>query len=186
MKMNGYGEVDEVPTVSEKPPRTPRYRPILTVLWVALLAFFFAKVEIQIEGPAGWAAALPTWRIEQHWLLDIFWGGRAMTGYHAWVFSFMVLMFHFPAFFFQTWSWRLEARALASIMQFWVTEDFLWFVLNPAFGLDRFNPQNVPWQKHWFWVAPTDYWTFSTVAVVLFWYSFTVAQRQTRRAVQSS
>ncbi|MBV8618511.1 MAG: hypothetical protein JOY84_06605 [Curvibacter sp.] len=172
--------------MSEKPPRTPRYRPILTVLWVALLAFFFAKVEIQIEGPAGWAAALPTWRIEQHWLLDIFWGGRAMTGYHAWVFSFMVLMFHFPAFFFQTWSWRLEARALASIMQFWVTEDFLWFVLNPAFGLDRFNPQNVPWQKHWFWVAPTDYWTFSTVAVVLFWYSFTVAQRQTRRAVQSS
>jgi len=55
--------------------------------WVALMAFFFAKVEIQIEGAAGWASALPTWRIESHWLLDIFWGGRPMTGYHAWVFS---------------------------------------------------------------------------------------------------
>ncbi len=51
--------------------------------WVCLLAFFFAEVEIQIKGAQGWAAGLPTWRIEQHWLLDIFWGGRPMTGYHA-------------------------------------------------------------------------------------------------------
>ena len=162
--------------------RGRRYRPWLTVLWVALLAFFFAKVEIQIEGPAGWAAALPTWRIEQHWLLDIFWGGRPLTGYHAWIFSFMVLVFHYPAFFFQTWSWRLEARALASIMQFWVTEDFLWFVLNPAFGLERFSPQNIPWQKHWWWVAPTDYWTFSAVAIFLFWCSFRAASWERHRA----
>lgn len=157
--------------------------PLLTVAWVAVLAFFFAEVEIQIEGGAGWAAALPTWRIEQHWLLDIFWGGRAMTGYHAWIFSFMVLMFHFPLAFLQTWSWRLQARALACIMQFWVTEDFLWFVLNPDFGLARFDPQNVPWQKHWWWWAPTDYWTFSAVAIVLFWLSFKARGRQEQVAV---
>ncbi len=53
---------------------------LLTLCWVGLMAFFFAEVEIQIEGGAGWATSLPTWRIEQHWLLDIFWGGRAMTG----------------------------------------------------------------------------------------------------------
>ncbi|WP_019576616.1 hypothetical protein [Curvibacter lanceolatus] len=158
-------------------------RPLLTVAWVAVLAFFFAQVEIQIEGGAGWAAALPTWRIEQHWLLDIFWGGRAMTGYHAWIFSFMVLMFHFPLAFLQTWSWRLQARALACIMQFWVMEDFLWFVLNPDFGLARFDPQNVPWQKHWWWWAPTDYWTFSAVAIVLFWLSFKAAGPPQRAAV---
>src|SRR5450830_1359997 len=97
-------------------PGQPVERPLLTVAWVAVLAFFFAQVEIQIEGGAGWAAALPTWRIEQLWLLDIFWGGRAMTGYHAWIFSFMVLMFHFPLAFLQTWSWRLQARALAKAL----------------------------------------------------------------------
>jgi hypothetical protein len=64
--------------------RWPRI--MLTVGWVALLALFFAQTEIQIEGAAGWAAALPTWRIEHHWLLDLFWGGRPMTGYHAWCF----------------------------------------------------------------------------------------------------
>ena len=42
----------------------------LNVAWVLLMAIFFAEVEIQIEGGAGWATSLPTWRIEKHWLLD--------------------------------------------------------------------------------------------------------------------
>lgn len=145
---------------------------LMTLGWIALLGLFFAQTEIQIEGSAGWAANLPTWRIEKHWLLDIFWGGRAMTGYHAWVFPFITLFFHFPFFFMQQWSWRLQARAAASIMLFWITEDFLWFVMNPAFGLARFNPVDVPWHKHWLLGAPVDYWMFSTIALVLFWYSY--------------
>ena len=87
------------------PPRPPllsrrrqALRIALTLAWVLLLGRFFAQTEIQIEGPAGWAANLPTWRVEQHWLLDIFWGGRAMTGYHAWVFPFIALFFHCPFF----------------------------------------------------------------------------------------
>ncbi|TFW09346.1 hypothetical protein E4K72_06460 [Oxalobacteraceae bacterium OM1] len=140
----------------------------LTLIWVLLLAFFFAEIEIVVEGPAGWAANLPTWRIEQHWLLDVFWGGRAMTGYHAWVFPFIALFFHFPLFFMHHWSWRAEARVLACIMVFWIAEDFLWFVLNPAFGLTRFHPAAVHWHKHWFWHAPADYWIFAGCAIVLF------------------
>jgi hypothetical protein len=61
----------------------PTRHTVFVVAWVVLLAYFFANVEIQIEGSAGWAANLPTWRIEHHWLLDLFWGGRPMTGYHA-------------------------------------------------------------------------------------------------------
>lgn len=155
-----------------------RYGLWLTVAWVALLAYCFANVEVQIEGAAGWAAALPTWRVEHHWLLDVFWGGRPMTGYHAWMFPFIALVFHFPAFLFGRWSWRLEARALGCIMQFWIMEDFLWFVLNPAFGLARFTPSHVPWQKHWWWGAPSDYWTFSVVALFLFWWSAAATRQQ--------
>ena len=44
----------------------------LTLGYVVLLAFFFAHAEIEIEGAGGWAANLPTWRVEQHWLLDLF------------------------------------------------------------------------------------------------------------------
>lgn len=144
---------------------------LLTLIWVSLLSFFFAMTEIQIEGAAGWAANLPTWRIEQHWLLDIFWGGRPLTGYHAWVFAFMALIFHFPFVLHGQWSLRLQARALACLMLFWIIEDALWFVLNPAYGLGRLNPATVPWHKHWFCGLPADYWISALIASLLLYYS---------------
>ena len=146
--------------------------PWLLLAWVALLSFFFAQVEIQIEGSAGWAAALPTWRIESHWLLDIFWGGRPMTGYHAWVFPFIAMVFHLPVFLYGRWSWRAEARIVAMIMFFWVLEDALWFVLNPAFGWTKFSAGNIPWHKHWWLGLPVDYWISTTLAIVLATWSF--------------
>lgn len=149
-------------------PRKELFSIVRLLAWVSVLACLFALTEIQIEGPAGWAASLPTWRIEKHWLLDIFWSGRVMTGYHACIFSFMALMFHYPFFLFGRWSWRLEARTLASLMLFWVIEDFLWFVLNPAWGLDRFSQGSVPWHHHWLAGAPTDYWVSLVFAIMLF------------------
>lgn len=140
----------------------------LTVLWTLLLAGVFAKVEIQIEGAAGWAANLPTWRIEKHWLLDLFWGSRPLTGYHAWLFPFMALFFHFPLVFMGRFSWRAEARVLACIELFWVAEDYLWFVFNPAYGVAKFSPAFVPWHIHWWGPAPVDYWVYGGVALVLF------------------
>ena len=144
----------------------------LLLAWVLLLAFFFAKTEVHIEGENGWAAALPTWRIEKHWLLDIFWGGRPMTGYHAWVFSFIFFAFHLPILMNGEWSLRLEARTIACLQFFWMTEDFLWFVINPAFGLKKFRREHVPWHKKWFWFMPVDYWTFSLITIILIYYSF--------------
>ncbi len=136
-----------------------------------LLAFFFAHVEIEIEGAAGWAANLPTWRVDHHWLLDLAWGGRTMTGYHAWVFPFIFLFFHFPMAATCRISWRSECQALGAIMFFWIAEDFLWFALNPAFGIDRFDPAHAWWHKHWLLSAPVDYWIFAPTAFALFWLS---------------
>ncbi len=146
---------------------------ILLFLWVVLLALFFAKVEINIEGDAGWAASLPTWRIEDHWLLDIFWGGRPMTGYHFWIFTFMILAFHLPVLMVKRWSLRIEARIIACLELFWMVEDFLWFVLNPAYGISKFNPENISWHKNWFLFMPVDYWVFIVIMGFLFWFSFT-------------
>lgn len=156
-------------------------KPLFLIVFVCTLALFFAQVEIQIEGAAGWAKNLPTWRIEQHWLLDIFWGGRPMTGYHAWIFPFMLLVFHLPAVMFDEWSLRLEARILGCVALFWIIEDALWFLLNPAFGLAKFNPSNIPWHVHWLGVMPTDYWTFGFVglALILISYFFSKSTKST-------
>ena len=144
-------------------------RTTLYLAWVLLMAFFFANAEIQIEGGAGWAASLPTWRIEKHWLLDIFWGGRAMTGYHAWVFSFMALAFFAPLAFNARADRGDAMLALAGLIVFWVAEDFLWFLLNPAYGWARFDPAHATWHKHWMAAAPADYWIGLIVASLLLW-----------------
>lgn len=149
------------------PPRTGR--PLAGyVAWVLVMAVFFAQVEIQIEGPAGWATSLPTWRFSGHWALEVFWGGRPMTGYHAWVFPFMALAFFSPLAFSGQWTRRAAAQALAGLMLFWVVEDFTWFLLNPAFGWERFSPAHIPWHTRWWWGAPVDYWVGLGGAAALF------------------
>ncbi len=128
------------------------------LIFIGLLAFWFCKVEIHIEGTDGWAKNLPTWRIENHLLLKLFWGGRAMTGYHAWVISFVIIFFHLPYFFMSPWSWPLEARTIGGIILFWNFEDFLWFVFNPSYGIRKFKKEFVPWHPRWIFGAPIEYW----------------------------
>lgn len=145
----------------------------ILLFWILLLAFFFAKVEVHIEGDKGWGAGLPTWRIEKHWLLDIFWGGRPMTGYHAWVFPFMILIFHLVFFMQGAWSLKMEARVIASVIAFWLLEDFLWFAINPYYGLRKFRKEHIPWHSHrWLIFMPVDYWLFLVLSALLFWYSY--------------
>jgi hypothetical protein len=74
-------------------------------------------------------------------------------------------------FFMGQWSLQLEARAMACAMLFWVLEDYLWFVLNPAFGWRRFKPEFVPWHKRWVMWVPVDYWFFSAGGTLLYWFS---------------
>jgi len=150
----------------------PALQATLLIACIFILAYFFAKLEINIEGDVGWAGNLPTWRIENHYLLDLLWGGRPMTGYHAWAFSFILLIFHFPLVFMGQWSLALEARCVASIISFWILEDFMWFVFNPAFGLRKFRPRHAPWHKRWILGAPVEYWLFGLPSGFLFWYSY--------------
>ena len=144
---------------------------------IALVAWLFAHVEVEIEGPAGWAASLPvSFRVEQHWALDWFWGGRPMTGYHAWVFAFMAAMFHLPMLLIWRWTPRLQARCAAAVMLFWIIEDALWFAVNPHFGWQGLRP-GAPgeagaawWHTRWLLGLPVDYWQFGILGGGLLWW----------------
>lgn len=141
-----------------------------TVLAAALT---FALLEIQIEGSRGWAAGLPTWRVENRWT-RIFFGRRALTGYHLYVHLFLGVLVHLPfALGFAAFSWRGEARIAAFLVLFWILEDFLWFVLNPAFGVGRFTPEHAWWHApSWWWIMPREYWIFAPMAVALYAWSW--------------
>jgi hypothetical protein len=147
-------------------------RAIAVLAWIAVLAILFAQAEIQIEGARGWAAGLPTWRIAGHPVLSALFGGREVTGYHVFVFSFMAAVFHLPIFLTLRWSWRLEARVLGCLALFWILEDALWFALNPAYGLARLTPAQAPWHPHWLLGVPVDYLVGMTMGSGLLGWSF--------------
>src|SRR5262245_178201 len=127
-----------------------------------------AMIEIQIEGAAGWAQNLPTWRVENGWLARLF-PGRPLTGYHLWLLVFVLLVAHLPFAFGLPWTLRFESRALAFVFLFWVVEDFLWFALNPAFGIRRFRKEHIAWHRQaWWWIAPRDYWIATAIGIALY------------------
>ena len=142
----------------------------ITVLWVS---FCFAKVEIAIEGKDGWAGKLPTWKLSpNHILSKLFFGGRPMTGYHVWISVFIFSIIHL-VYLFLPWNYKLELRLISFFIFFWMFEDFLWFVFNPAFGLKNFRKDKIWWHaKHWWLFAPRDYFILIPLAIILFWLSF--------------
>jgi len=137
------------------------------LLFVLIAAILFAKLEIEIEGPHGWAEKLPTWRIEHHFLLDWLFGGRPLTGYHVWTFVFVLFLFHLPFFWSGTWAGHAELNVLGGYVLFWLLEDMLWFILNPHYGWTKFTKENVWWHKRWALGVPVDYWVAGALALAL-------------------
>jgi hypothetical protein len=120
------------------------------------IAYVLAQLEIQIEGPHGWAAKLPTWRWDSPAVLR--WAGKPITGYHVYLLSFIVLFIHLPLMS-QGWSLEREGETLSLFFLLAVFWDFLWFVCNPHFGLSRFNGGQVWWFKKWFLGLPASYFS---------------------------
>ncbi len=137
--------------------------------FVLVSALLFALVEIQIEGPHGWAERLPTWRIENRWTRLIY-SKRALTGYHLYVQLLMVVLSHLPlAFFPDRWGWSAELKSMCFLIYFFIVEDFLWFVLNPAYGIRKFRKQHIHWHAPTWWIVmPRDYWIFGALGAAAY------------------
>lgn len=128
----------------------------LTLTYLFLIALALAVMEIQIEGKHGWATQLPTWRYARPWLLRLT-NGRPLTGYHIALGVLLLLFFHLPQAWFG-WSRQAEAITLASFFFLTVFWDFLWFVLNPHYGLRRYSQAHVWWFPKRFLGLPVEYY----------------------------
>lgn len=148
---------------------------LLSVVYLIITAGVFARLEIQIEGPNGWAANLPTWRLDNRWT-RLFYGSRPLTGYHLWMQIFVMLMIHVPlAMQPSLWSRGVELRVVSFYVLFFIIEDFLWFVINPAFGVSRFRREHIWWHApSWWWIMPRDYWVFGLLGVLGYALSWTI------------
>ncbi len=143
---------------------------VIFFVFLIVASFLFAKVEIAIEGPNGWAANLPTWKkTGDHILSRLFWGGRPATGYHLWITLFILFLIHL-VFIFLPWTLLIELKLISFIILFFTLEDFLWFILNPAFGLKNFRKEKIWWhEKRWFWIAPIEYFFALPIGLIIYY-----------------
>jgi hypothetical protein len=107
-------------------------------------------------------------------LTRLFLNGKPLTGYHLYMFSTLLLLVHVPVVSgLARPTLTNESRIVSFFILFTIVEDFLWFVLNPAFGLRRFKRENIWWHRgHWWAIAPKEYFLFGPVALLLYWASY--------------
>jgi hypothetical protein len=135
-----------------------------------VLALVLALVEIEIEGPYGWAEKLPTpYRVSGPLAraFAFLLGGKPLTGYNLLMFTATLLAFHLPFAFGAPWTAARELAVLAAWVAWSAVWDCLWFLLNPAYGRRRFRPGNVWWHGRWLWRLPLDYWVAAVVSLAL-------------------
>lgn len=136
---------------------------------VFIYCLVLAWLEVQIEGEHGWAAKLPTWRGQPAWASErsLFFrvlraafragsGGNELTGYHIAMITFVFLSLMLPLALVGP-SPALFVRCLGYFFLTCVTWDFLWFVINPAYGVRRFNKQTIKWHPNWIGPVPSAY-----------------------------
>jgi hypothetical protein len=134
-------------------------------LYFFAIAFVLAQLEIQIEGPHGWAEKLPTWRWQTPGVLR--WAGKPVTGYHVFLLLFILLFVHLPLMYLG-WTVEREAELLSLFFLLAVFWDFLWFVCNPHFGLARFRPGQVWWFKSWLLGLPASYFSGLLLSMLVY------------------
>jgi hypothetical protein len=131
------------------------------LLWFWALGL--AGIEIEIEGAHGWAERLPTWFRRRGRIWGIYaraMGRRPLTGYHVFAFTIPLLLLHLPFVSGVDWTLSGELRTIATYFALAVVWDYLWFVLNPAYTVRRFERGRVWWfQVPWIWRFPLDYYT---------------------------
>ena len=140
-----------------------------------LLAALVAGLEVEIEGKDGWAYKLPTPYRTRGFAARVYgtlMAGKPLTVYHAYMFSLMLLVHHAGFFMDAPWSWSAESAALARFLTWAVLWDYLWFVLNPHYGVRGFTKDRVWWHAKSRWVFglfPLDYligWTLSALVAL--------------------
>jgi hypothetical protein len=137
---------------------------------LCLLALVLALVEIEIEGPYGWAEKLPTpYRVSGPLarVFGLVLGGKPLTGYNLLMFASTLVAFHLPFAFGAPWTLARELAVLAAWVSWAAVWDCLWFLLNPAYGWRGFRRGAVWWHSRWLWRLPLDYWVAAVASLAL-------------------
>jgi hypothetical protein len=139
---------------------------------VLLFAPVIALFEIAIEGPWGWAEGAYNFGNEVNRGEE-----RPFTWYHQFLNLLYLMILHFFFWKGEKWDGFLKAagitlKCFSWMFGCWVVEDFLWFAMNPFYGLSRFSPEYIWWHKTWFLGVPYHYWILAPLSILFYLLSY--------------
>lgn len=145
---------------------------IITAAFWFIVAAVTACIEIEAEGKFGWAEKMPTWYRKTGLIAKLYgmaMNGKPLTGYHLFMFVYPLLIFHSAFFMGAAWTLELELWTMSLYFIFCPFWDFLWFVLNPHYGIKRFRRENIWWHgaKKWILGLPQDYYVGIAISAIL-------------------
>ena len=117
-------------------------------LFLFAFALVYAMIEIEVEGPAGWAKNLPTpQKVLGH-----------LSLYHVFMVAMAALVIggllsYRECATQKEWTWKrglgLAGEYLFLLVVFFLAQDFLWFVLNPSYTIARYRQACIGWHRPW-------------------------------------
>ncbi len=135
------------------------------IIFSFITATILALFEIQIEGPHGWAEKLPTWILKNPFNKVANW--PHLTGYHIYMWLFILTISQSPFVFGLPFSLKQELIMIQTWFFILALEDFMWFVLNPAWGVKKFFNSHVPWHQGKILFFPKNYWVSAAILIAL-------------------
>jgi|SRR3989344_4170040 len=142
--------------------------PLDIIILGYILAIFISIAfwEAYIEGRGGWAANQVGWKTN----MKVGFLRRPLDAYHFWSWLVMIPLFLMLPFVMFGWNAHLFWLVIIGFLLGTVLEDFLWFVVNPAFPFKDFNPKKVWWH---YWVGfgkyklPEFYLLYPILAILI-------------------
>jgi hypothetical protein len=138
---------------------TPKTIAIFSLIYIAMIANAFW--EAYVEGDNPWDKRKLGWKIK-------FGPKYCLPAYHFFLFVVMWPTILLLPLVISGWNTKLFGILVSAYSTGMVIEDFLWFVVNPAVGVRKFNSEYAtyyPWTKIGKFSLPTFYFIAAIIAV---------------------
>jgi len=138
---------------------------LLIFSWIVLAFIVMAFLEKTIEGPNSWGRKTYGWRYIVSKKLRL-----TLTEYHLFFWIFLILLFSLPLII--NYSNKLLGILISAFCIGFIIEDFLYFIVNPYFGIKKFNKKQANWYP---WIGlgkfqiPVSY-LIGIIITILSWY----------------
>jgi len=120
--------------------------------YVIAYATLWAAMEVEIEGPeGGWAKNLPTSKFYN----------THFTWYHI-IMNTIVLLTLFRSFYKNTFISKIFYTT-----SWFLVEDYLWFMINPGFGIKKYTQKDIWWHGKQLWLFGQPFHNYLSLSIMI-------------------